>query len=429
MSTDSGWLDSLNQEIDEQGIAAEPSKPEIMQPGVRKRKMKKRDDHLVMAIVERDGVLRIEDGPVAGVGAGRRGRRSARALGLAGEVLQTTPLSKLESNQIGSALTKLDLRLTPNQGLRELKEGKLVPAGPVLKTGKIFLFVHGTFSNNDMYMNQISGAANGNDFFRWLEDRYDQVLAFDHPTLAVSPMLNAHLLNDHLKETQASIDTLCHSRGGLVTRWWLEGFDRAAADKRRVVFVASPLNGTGLAAPPNIKNSLSLLLNIGRVLETTAGAASAIPFMAVVSGIFRIVNSVTSLAAKTPVVDAAIAMIPGMSAMSRVSNNFELSQLRQPPLINERYFAVRSNFEPTDPAWKFWKSFRTIPDRLKDSVADLVFDGKNDLVVDTPSMTNFSDDLVFPYSQVLDFKTSNKVHHTNYFEEKRTMEFIMQSLK
>jgi hypothetical protein len=289
--------------------------------------------------------------------------------------------------------------------------------------------VHGTFSNNDMYMNQISGAANGNDFFRWLEDRYDQVLAFDHPTLAVSPMLNAHLLNDHLKETQASIDTLCHSRGGLVTRWWLEGFDRAAADKRRVVFVASPLNGTGLAAPPNIKNSLSLLLNIGRVLETTAGAASAIPFMAVVSGIFRIVNSVTSLAAKTPVVDAAIAMIPGMSAMSRVSNNFELSQLRQPPLINERYFAVRSNFEPTDPAWKFWKSFRTIPDRLKDSVADLVFDGKNDLVVDTPSMTNFSDDLVFPYSQVLDFKTSNKVHHTNYFEEKRTMEFIMQSLK
>ncbi|MCU7921733.1 MAG: hypothetical protein KZQ88_03455, partial [Candidatus Thiodiazotropha sp. (ex Dulcina madagascariensis)] len=349
MNTDRGWLDSLNAEIGRQGIAAEPSRPQSIRGGGRKRKLSKPTDELVMTVVEQDGVLRIEDAPVRGVQIGGARRRGPRALGLAGEVMQTTPLSKLESNQIGSALTTLDQRLTPNQGMRELKHGKLVPMDAVRKTGKIFLFVHGTFSNNDMYTGQIPHAENGDAFFHWLEQHYDQVLAYDHPTLAVSPMLNAHLLNEHLKETKASIDTVCHSRGGLVTRWWLEGFDRAPLDKRRVVFVASPLNGTGLAAPPNIKNSLSLLLNIGRVLEKATGSASAIPFMAVVSGLFRIFNSITALAAKTPVVDAAVAMVPGLSGMSRVNNNFELIQQRQPPIVDGRYFTVRSNFEPSDP--------------------------------------------------------------------------------
>ncbi|MCU7927828.1 MAG: hypothetical protein KZQ97_15490 [Candidatus Thiodiazotropha sp. (ex Dulcina madagascariensis)] len=427
MNTDRGWLDSLNAEIGRQGIAAEPSRPQSIRGGGRKRKLSKPTDELVMTVVEQDGVLRIEDAPVRGVQIGGARRRGPRALGLAGEVMQTTPLSKLESNQIGSALTTLDQRLTPNQGMRELKHGKLVPMDAVRKTGKIFLFVHGTFSNNDMYTGQIPHAENGDAFFHWLEQHYDQVLAYDHPTLAVSPMLNAHLLNEHLKETKASIDTVCHSRGGLVTRWWLEGFDRAPLDKRRVVFVASPLNGTGLAAPPNIKNSLSLLLNIGRVLEKATGSASAIPFMAVVSGLFRIFNSITALAAKTPVVDAAVAMVPGLSGMSRVNNNFELIQQRQPPIVDGRYFTVRSNFEPSDPVWKFWKNFRTMPDRLKNSAADLVFDGKNDLVVDTPSMTNFQDGFRFPYDQVLDYRTSATVHHTNYFEQKRTLEFIMQT--
>jgi hypothetical protein len=428
MTDEPNWLQSLNAEIEEQGIAAEPAQRAAAQPGVRLRRSAQPDDRLFMTIVERDGELRIEEGTPPGARTGRAGRRSARALGLAGEVLQTTPLSRLEGNQVGEALTKLDDRLTPNQGLREWKDGALVPAQSVRRDGRIFLFVHGTFSNNDMFMNQIPGAPNGDEFFRWLNGSYDQVLAFDHPTLAVSPMLNAHRLNEHLKDSEARIDTVCHSRGGLVTRWWLEGFDRAPAARRRAVFVAAPLNGTGLAAPPNIKRSLSLLLNVGRALEKTAGAASAMPFMAVVSGIFRIVNSVTSLAARTPVIDAAVAMIPGLSAMSRVSNNFELRQLRLRPALEGRYFAVRSNFEPSDPIWKFWKSFRKLPDHIKDSAADLVFDGKNDLVVDTPSMTNFTDELKFPYQQVLDFRTSARVHHTNYFEQQRTLEFIMQSL-
>ncbi len=420
------WLNGLNTEISKLGIAAEPQKTDKELPTFRRRKMKISHDELTMTIVEQDGVLFIEEGAVGGTMPGKR-RRGPREIGLTGDVLQTTPLSTLKSNQIGSALTSLDERLTPNQGLRELKNGKLVPTNSVRKTGKIFLIVHGTFSNSDNILKQIPDADNGSNFLNWLNNKYDQVLAFDHPTLGLSPLLNAYQLHNHLKDTKASIDTVCHSRGGLVTRWWLEGLDISKMDKRRTIFVAAPLNGTGLAAPPNIKNSLSLLLNYGRVLQAGSSAASAIPFMAVVSGLFRILNGVTSLMAKTPVLDAAVALVPGLSAMSRVSNNFELLQLREHPDLTRNYFAVRSNFEPASHGWKFWKSFRSIPDRFKNSAADLVFDGKNDLVVDTPSMSNFSDQFKFPYKQVLDFKTSATVHHTNYFEQKHTLDFIMKS--
>ncbi len=430
MNTDAQWLNSLNQEIEQLGIAAVQSAPESAQPG-RRRSARKRlvDNQLVMTVVEQDGVLRIEETPAAVPHATGGRRRGPRALGIAGEVLQTTPLSKLESNQVGSALTSLDKRLTPDQGLREWRDGELRPAGAVRKTGKIFLFVHGTFSKSESFTLQIPKAGNGEAFFRWLDENYDQVLAYDHPTLAVSPMLNAHRLHERLKETKGSIDVLCHSRGGLVTRWWLEAFDMAPPEKRRAIFVGSPLNGTGLAAPPNIKHSLSLLLNIGRVLEKASDVATGFfPVMAVVTGLFRIFNSITQLAATTPVVDAAVALVPGLSAMSRVNNNFELIQLRQQPEVVGRYFTVRSNFEPSDPLWKFWMNFRTMPDRLKNAAADVVFDGKNDLVVDTPSMTNFMDGFDFPYDQVLDYRTSAKVHHTNYFEQDRTIEFIMDCL-
>ncbi len=98
--------------------------------------MKISHDELTMTIVEQDGVLFIEEGAVGGTMPGKR-RRGPREIGLTGDVLQTTPLSTLKSNQIGSALTSLDERLTPNQGLRELKNGKLVPTNSVRKTGKI----------------------------------------------------------------------------------------------------------------------------------------------------------------------------------------------------------------------------------------------------------------------------------------------------
>jgi hypothetical protein len=207
-----------------------------------------------------------------------------------------------------------------------------------------------------------------------------------------------------------------------VTRWWLETFDRGDPASRRAVFVGSPLAGTGLAAPPNLKGSLSLLGNIAGAMGTVA---MAVPFLTVMTGVFRVVSSVTKLAARTPAIDAAVALVPGLAAQSRVGNNAELLSLRRSAgVLDDRYFAIQSNFESEKPGWKFWRYFRRMGDRARDAAADLVFDGNNDLVVDTGSMTELSDDARLPASQVYDFGTRDDVHHTNYFEQRETFEAI-----
>jgi hypothetical protein len=135
------------------------------------------------------------------------------------------------------------------------------------------------------------------------------------------------------------------------------------------------------------------------------------------------------MAAATPLVDATVAMIPGLAAQSRVGNNPEIGELRlcqQRPGV--QYFAIRSNFEP-DPVgvWKFWEWFRK--DRIADLGADFVFPGHNDLVVDTDAMDDLADALRIPSAQVHDYDTNPVVHHCNYFEQPRTVEKLREWLQ
>ena len=114
--------------------------------------------------------------------------------------------------------------------------------------------------------------------------------------------------------------------------------------------------------------------------------------LGVIQGLMRLIGSATRIAAATPMIDAAVALVPGLAAQSLMKNNFELRHLRQgltdaPP----GYFAVQSNFEPTDPGWKFWRYFIDAPiRRVADLGADVVFPSANDLVVDTSSMTELA---------------------------------------
>jgi hypothetical protein len=380
-----------------------------------------------MSLVRRDGVLFLGDGRQV---TGGLKRRSTRALGVRGRVVGEYRLERLRKNMVGAALDRLDEKLSPARGLRRLREKRWHPAEAIRAKKPILLLVHGTFSNNDNLLREMKSTKAGKRFLTWAEDRY-VVLGFDHPTLAVSPMLNAReLARAMVRFEDRPIDVVCHSRGGLVTRWWLEAFDPGDTTKRRAIFLGSPLAGTGLAAPPNIRATLSLLANISEVLGKLAGkGATAHPFLAVASGLFQIVRSITSLASKTPAVDAALALIPGLTAMSRVGNNHELISLRRDaPGVRGRYFVVRSNFEPTDPRWKFWRYFTK--SQAANLAADAVFDGQNDLVVDTPSMTGFSskDGFRFPGNQLQDFGTSESVHHTNYLRQVETLDFIRHHL-
>ena len=198
----------------------------------------------VRIVRDESGVLSVEAGPPSGRSKVSRG---------GGRVEWETRLPQLERSMVGDHLTKLDRRLTPNQGLRvlDLDSGVWRPDATAVPEGRILLFVHGTFSNGDSFTRSIAANPDGSTFWAWVREHYDQVLSYDHPTLQVSPMINAHLLAVALDGSRAAIDVVAHSRGGLVARWWLEALRPDPAPQRRAVLVGSPLAGdrARLAAP------------------------------------------------------------------------------------------------------------------------------------------------------------------------------------
>jgi hypothetical protein len=415
--------------------------------GMRRRRLRSGDPDPVATtslVRNDDGVLLWTEGAVHG-SAARRLRRGNTPTA-EGELVELYHYKRLEPNEINAFLIKLDGHLNPSTGLWRLQHTPPAHGQPAqishvptdVPTGKKrrLVFVHGTFSKSQAFVNGVGLAPNGNDFWKKVFDHYEEVFAFDHPTLSVSPMLNAFDLHRLLGRATGPLDIIAHSRGGLVTRWFLEGFGGANGDgPYRALLVGSPLGGTSLASPPRLRDTLSLLTNIGTVLRV-AGAASVVflPLLAAPLALLKIATSVVSLAAKTPVIDAAVSMIPGLAGQSRVDLNQELERvhtfnLAKPPT----YFVVQSNFETEKPGWKFWQWFRK--DKLKDFATNKIFDGPNDLVVDTGSMTEFQAKIdgapppvPLPAQRQLDFGTTPDVHHTNYFEQKATLDFAMESL-
>jgi hypothetical protein len=386
-------------------------------------------------IQDENGVLLWEDGavlarPIAGL------RRGYRGAGSIGDVVEHIIVEPLDPSDVGKMLKSFDIRLTPNPGLRQFIQGKLQMPDPALEpvaTGRILLIIHGTFSEGQAIFNQLTDPKNseGRSLLGKAAKAYDQILAFDHPTLAVSPMLNALDLARRFAGTRADVDVICHSRGGLVTRWWLEAFDRPAG-KRRAILVGAPLEGTSLAAPPRIRRLLSWFSNLS---EVVGAVSSMLPFLTVVSCLARLTATVTSVVAKTPLIDAAVAMVPGLCAMSRTGNNFELEHLNMAHPQRPEYYVIKSHFQPTDPGWKFWEYF---VDQPFQRAAHSLFPGENDLVVDTMSMTvveaisqdgggrKISD--IAP-ARVHDFGATNTVYHTNYFSQPITCRKIGEWLK
>lgn len=421
-----------------QGMPARPAYRRRSAPGEPVALAPQQD---IISLVREAGVLRWRTGTTSAVmGLRRAGGRAALPTG---EVVKQFAFERLETSQVYTALVGLDRKLTPlsgsvsatDHGLRRLQGGALVPFGDprAVADRRVLLFVHGTFSNSDAILERgLALTADGARLLADAERKYDLVLAYDHPTLSVSPMLNAFDLAAVLRPSPRQIDIVCHSRGGLVARWFCEAF----ADPnvvRRVVFVGSPLAGTSLAAAPRLRSALDLMTNVAEVLRAGADALSAHPLFLAASGLLRVIGTVTSLTARTPALDAAVALVPGLDAQSRTGNNEEIRRLRANTGAGDfasgqiRYFAIQANFEPRDIGWNFLRLFSKPMQRLGDLGADLIFSGENDLVVDTPSMAEVADGRAVTVAH--DFGTTDRVHHTNYFVQPETPRAIRAALR
>ena len=402
-----------------------------------------------VSLVEEDGTLYWRDGiPAREPVRRRRGRRGLEPAG-EGSLVLTREFQALAPNKIIAAIAVIDRRLNPAvddslrsrvRALRKTPAGTFVlkdtdAAGPF--TGRTLLFVHGTFSNADNMLAEFTAAGGrGLQLLNRVMDgpkSYDNVLFFDHPTLSVSPVINALELGRVFAGSSGQIDVVAHSRGGLVVRWWLEAFGNSLRlgprSQVRVVLAGSPLHGTSLAAPDKIQHAMSLVSNIGTFAETTLNLVGlANPFLWVAGKLIEVIVSVTGALARTPIVDALAAIVPGLAGQSAVNNNYELNRLRSGPVsVDPAYYAIKSNFETEDPGWRFWRNFRK--DRVGDLAADVVFPGPNDLVVDTVSMTDFGVPRLTPAGPSCDFGKSSTVWHCNYFRQEKTINYVAATFR
>ena len=398
----------------------------------RERRPRSADNIGLLTLINRDGVLSWQDSPgiLPNALKGRRGFWGH------GKVVKQLKYPKVGFSEVGKYLEDFDNKLTPARELRRWNGSELKAVERPSGERPILLFIHGTFSKNEAIFDQLQKTNQGKAFLVRMGQKY-QILAFDHPTLSVSPMLNALDLNRILGGYPKPIDVICHSRGGLVTRWWLEAFESGSHGKRRAVLVGAPLKGTSLAAPNKIRHGIELLTNVGDVL---LGGLSLIPCFTVAAGMLKLLNSAGSIIAATPVVDGIVAAVPGLAGMSLVENNFELQRLNKTAIGGRtapEYFAISSNFQPSSPGWRFWHQFADFKIRAAHLAADqLIFDGENDLVVDTESMFQLAGSVipddprrVWRFRDSATVHHSSTVHHTNYFLQPETVAFIEKALQ
>ena len=240
-------------------------------PGAKRRRRlfnaKQYSGLATLSLVDEKGILRwVYQPPVRGPAGTRRRRAGMRAAkpAVGAKTIREISFRETPPNQVIAKIEQLDDKLTPNRGLKQLQKdgmgakGKFVSVGKDFAAqGRVLLLVHGTFSKSEMFIDEFDAISFGpeKDFLDRVvaSGAYEAILAFDHPTLSVSPWINAIDLEDELARVTGPIDVICHSRGGLVVAWWLRNAKRKVD---HVVFIGSPLDGTSLASPANLRSAL-----------------------------------------------------------------------------------------------------------------------------------------------------------------------------
>lgn len=392
-----------------------------------------------VALERSDGVLRWSyRRPPRKLGPRRAAQREVRRAGAA--TVHEFRFQEIPPNKIIERLQGLDTWLNGDSGLWRRRppataDGKwaLDAVDPKLPA---VLLIHGTFSKSQMFFDTLGSDPAGRKLLESCTTGKRQLLTFDHPTVSVSPVLNALDLQHAFAKAgyTGEIDIVCHSRGGLVAAWWLR---LTQIKVRHVVFVGAPLQGTSLAAPARIQATLDYLANFAAAIGGVAKAAGTIgtpltPFLGAAAGLMGIFGGVLQSASHSSFVDAGVVLLPGLHAQSRVENNQELLRLHASNLPGDfTPFAILSNFEPATPdapIWKFWKRWANPTLRLANKGADLLFDRANDLVVDNDCMTRIAKTDI-PKENLLTFATNDQVHHCNYFVQGKTVEKLGEWLK
>jgi hypothetical protein len=265
-----------------------------------------------------------------------------------------------------------------------------------LQQGPALLFVHGTFSR--------AGSAFGSlppQIFSKLYQHYGgRVFAFDHYTLSEDPAQNVNVLIERIPDgARLSLDVICHSRGGLVTRILAERQSELSLGSReltidKVAFVGAPNAGTAMADAEHV----------GKLIDTYTNLLNFFPAPGVVDVLQTVIAVVKQLAV------GAFGGLDGLTSM--IPKGQFLSGLNTINDGTSDYFAVTSHFEPQSPGFRDW---------VRDQLVDQVFSGAdNDLVVPTQGVYDASGASRFPITNPEVLSGSDSVAHTDYFSSPDT---------
>lgn len=276
-----------------------------------------------------------------------------------------------------------------------------------LAKGRALLLLHGTFGRT-----QDAFGALPQSIVDTLYERYQgRIFAFDHHTMSHDPRQNVDALLRLIPDgTHLELDVLCHERGGLVARVLAEQqgalpLERRTISVRKVVFAGTPNAGTRLADKEQLGRLIDTFSTVYCSLIPTPGTAA---IATAIVGAVRVLatggmGGLKGIAAMTPGGD----FVKGLNSDSASADG------------RPAYFAIVSNFEPTQPGLKLV---------FANLMADKLFAGANDLIVPTESTYAANGSPYFPIRERLTFAPSDGVAHNQYFAASKAHDKIVEWL-
>ena len=315
----------------------------------------------------------------------------------------TFPVSRVVGEVAQFAARRWDLENHPPQVRAYGPDGRLTELSAAdrasLSAGRTLLFVHGTFSTTEGAFDRLPA-----ETMEELHRRYDgRVIAFDHPTIADDPFVNARQFYDIIGDLPLEMDIVCHSRGGLVARSIAERpGDLAALGPRtkvpQIVLVGVVNQGTILADADNwgelVDRFTSMLFRL-----TGPGIAQTLE---------------TVLAVVKSIAIGTVHELEGLSCMAPGSEFLQELNTGPSDPTAATYRAITSDFEPSDPGLKAW---------LNDEVRDRIFEAlPNDMMVTIESMAGANGSARFPIepTSTRTFAAADAIEHSDYFGQPLT---------
>ena len=254
---------------------------------------------------------------------------------------------------------------------------------------RALLFIHGTGSRSHSGFGALPS-----DFMKWAHREYEgRVFAVDHPTIGTSPRDNAEWLIGQIPQgTKLDVDIICHSRGGLFSRVLAE--QQGALDLRdrqlairRMLMIGVPNAGTVLADGDRILSFIDSYTTLLNLLPTPAIVDLLETLMTVLKqvslGAFKGLGGIQS-------------MLPKGDYLTRLNVGLRTQ-------IPTRYYAMGSNFEPSQPGFG----------KFKNGVIDKLFGIDNDGIVPTAGVADANGSSMFPVADSKVFQ--GEVDHSGYF--------------